>query len=153
MSKVTLIGLDLAKSIFHVHGVDAEGNTVLRKRLRWGQMAAFFARLEPCVVAMEACGGSHYWGWKLADLGHTPRLISPQYVKPFVKTNKNDAAAIATVARQPEMLVVSIKSAEQQAVLSIHRTRAGLVKSWTALCSQIRGLLTEFGLVLPAHYR
>ena len=86
-SKATLIGLDLAKSVFQIHGVDAEGKTVLRKRLSRGQMAAFFAQMEPCIVAMEACSGSHYWGRKLTSLGHTPHLISPQYVKPFVRTN------------------------------------------------------------------
>ena len=152
MSKVTLIGLDLAKSVFQVHGVNTEGKAILKKRLSRGQMLEFFAQLAPCIVAMEACSGSHYWGRKLTSLGHTPRLISPQYVKPFVRTNKNDAAdaaAIATAARQPEMPVVPIKSAEQQAVLSIHRARSGLVKSWTALCNQVRGLLTEFGFVLP----
>jgi transposase len=106
MNKITLIGLDLAKSVFQVHGVDAEGNTVLKKRLTRTQMAEFFAQLEPCPVAMEACGSAHYWARQLAQFGHTPRLIPPQYVKPFVKTNKNDAAdaaAIATAARQPDM--------------------------------------------------
>jgi len=145
MSKVTLIGLDLAKSVFQVHGVNTEGKAILKKRLSRGQMLEFFAQLAPCIVAMEACSGSHYWGRQRTSLGHTPRLISPQYVKPFVRTNKNDAAdaaAIATAARQPEMPIVPIKSAEQQAVLSIHRARSGLVKSWTALCNQVRGLLT-----------
>ena len=152
MNKITLIGLDLAKSVFQVHGVDAEGNTVLKKRLTRTQMAEFFAQLEPCPVAMEACGSAHHWARKLAAFGHTPRLIPPQYVKPFVKTNKNDAAdaaAIATAARQPDMPMVTVKSPEQQAVLSVHRARDGLVKSRTAICNQIRGLLTEFGVVLP----
>ncbi|MGB5558174.1 MAG: IS110 family transposase [Paracoccaceae bacterium] len=152
MNKMTVIGLDLAKSIFQVHGVDAEGNAVLKKRLARSQMAEFFAHLEPCIVAMEACGGAHFWARKLATFGHTPQLISPQYVKPFVKTNKNDAAdaaAIATAVRQPGMPTVAVKSPEQQAILSVHRARDGLVKSRTALCHQIRGLLTEFGVVLP----
>lgn len=152
MSKITLIGLDLAKSVFQVHGVDAAGNTVLKKRLTRSQMAIFFAQVEPCLVAMEACGSAHHWARQLAAFGHTPRLIPPQYVKPFVKTNKTDAAdaaAIATAARQPDMPMVTIKSPEQQAVLAVHRARNGLVKSRTALCNQIRGLLTEFGMVLP----
>ncbi len=152
MNKITLIGLDLAKSVFQVHGVDAEGNAVLRKRLTRAQMAEFFAQLDSCIVAMEACGSAHFWARKLAAFGHTPRLIPPQYVKPFVKTNKNDAAdaeAIAMAARQFGMPTVTVKSPEQQAVLSVHRARDGLVKSRTAICNQIRGLLTEFGLVLP----
>ena len=116
-------------------------------------MAEFFVHLEPCLVAMESCGSAHYWARQLTRFGHTPRLIPPQYVKPFVKTNKHDAAdatAIATAARQPDMPTVAVKSPEQQAVLSpIHRAREGLVKSRTALCNQIRGLLAEFGMVLP----
>lgn len=152
MAKPAIIGLDLAKSIFQVHGVDNEGNAVLKKRLTRAQLAEFFAQQEPCIVAMEACGSAHHWARRLAGLGHSPRLLPPQYVKPFVKTNKNDtadAAAIATAARQPDMLTVMVKSPEQQAVLSIYRARDGLVKSKTATCNQIRGLMAEFGLVLP----
>ncbi len=152
MSAIALIGLDLAKSIFQIHCVDNEGNQVLKKRLTRAQMAEFFAQLEPCVVAMEACGSAHFWARKLVEFGHSPRLIPPQYVKPFVKTNKNDAAdaaAIVIAARQPDMPTVTVKSLEQQAVLSIHRARDGLVKSRTAVCNQIRGLLSEFGVVLP----
>jgi len=152
MSTIALIGLDLAKSIFQLHGEDSQGNAVLKKRLTRTQLAEFFAQLEPCIIAMEACGSAHYWARKLTALGHQPKLIPPQYVKPFVKTNKNDAAdaaAIATAARQADMPMVSVKTMEQQAVLSIHRARDGLVKSKTATCNQIRGLLAEFGLVLP----
>ena len=152
MAKPAIIGLDLAKSIFQVHGVDNEGNAVLKKRLTRAQLAEFFAQQEPCIVAMEACGSAHHWARRLAGLGHSPRLLPPQYVKPFVKTNKNDAAdaaAIATAARQPDMLTVMVKSPEQQAVLSIYRARNGLAKSKTATCNQIRGLMAEFGLVLP----
>jgi transposase len=115
-------------------------------------MAEFFAQMEPCLVAMEACGSAHFWARKLTELGHTPRLIPPQFVKHFVKTNKNDAAdaaAIATAARQPDMPLVAVKSLEQQAVLSVHRARDGFVKNRTAVSNQIRGLLSEFGLVLP----
>ncbi|MCB1822592.1 MAG: IS110 family transposase [Candidatus Competibacteraceae bacterium] len=152
MNKMTVIGLDLAKLVFQIHGVDAEGNTVLKKRLARTQMAEFFVHLEPCLVAMEACSSAHHWARQLMRWGHTPRLIPPQYVKPFVKTNKHDAAdaaAIATAARQPDMPTVVVKAPEQQAILSVHRAREGLVKSRTALCNQIRGLLTEFGVVLP----
>jgi len=105
MSTIALIGLDLAKSIFQLHGEDSQGNAVLKKRLTRAQLAEFFAQLEPCIVAMEACGSAHYWARKLTALGHQPKLIPPQYVKPFVKTNKNDAAdaaAIATAARQAD---------------------------------------------------
>ena len=152
MKEIAVIGLDLAKAVFQVHGVDAEGNTVLKKRLTRPQMASFFVHLEPCLVAMESCGSAHYWARQLTRFGHTPRLIPPQYVKPFVKTNKHDAAdaaVIATAARPPDMLTVAVKSPEQQAILSVHRAREGLVKSRTALCNQIRGLLAEFGVVLP----
>lgn len=152
MKEITVIGLDLAKSVFQVHGVDAEGHTVLKKRLARTQMAEFFVHLEPCLVAMEACSSAHHWARQLMRWGHTPRLIPPQYVKPFVKTNKHDAAdaaAIATAARQPDMPTVAVKAPEQQAILSVHRAREGLVKSRTALCNQIRGLLAEFGMVLP----
>lgn len=157
MNKISMIGLDLAKSVFQVHGVDAAGNTVLKKRLARTQMAQFFVQLEPCLVAMESCSSAHHWARQLMNLGHTPKLIPPQYVKPFVKTNKNDAAdaaAIATAARQPDMPTVAVKAPEQQAILSVHRAREGLVKSRTALCNQIRGLLSEFGVVLPvgAHH-
>ena len=154
MKEITVIGLDLAKSVFQVHGVDAEGHTVLKKRLARTQMAEFFVHLEPCLVAMEACSSAHHWARQLMRWGHTPRLIPPQYVKPFVKTNKHDAAdtaAIATAARQPDMPTVAVKAPEQQAILSVHRAREGLVKSRTALCNQIRGLLAEFGMVLPAY--
>ena len=150
--KVTTIGLDLAKNVFQVHGADAAGTPVLRKQLRRAQMAEFFAQQPPCVVAMEACGGAHHWGRKLRALGHQVRLIAPQYVKPYVKSQKNDAAdaaAICEAATRGHMRFVSVKTVEQQSVLALHTARSGFVKQRTALSNQIRGLLAEFGVVLP----
>jgi transposase len=150
--KVTTIGIDLAKSVFQVHGVDARGHVVVRKQLRRDQVAMFFANLPACLVGMEACGSAHHWARKLQGFGHEVRLISPQFVKPYVKSNKNDAAdaeAICEAVARPNMRFVPIKTVEQQAVLSVHRVRQGFVKARTAQANQIRGLLAEFGLVLP----
>lgn len=150
--KVTTVGLDLAKNVFQVHGVDAAGNAVLRRRLRRAQVLSFFAQLPPCLIGMEACGGAHHWARKLSEQGHTVRLMSPQFVKPFVKSNKNDAAdaeAICEAVQRPNMRFVPIKTVDQQAVLSLHRAREGFVTARVAIGNQIRGLLTEFGLVLP----
>ena len=124
----------------------------MRKQLRREQVMAFFAAVPPCLVGMEACGGAHHWARRLQEYGHTVRLISPQFVKPYVKTNKNDAAdaeAICEAVGRPNMRFVPIKTVEQQTVLSVHRVRQGLVKAHTAQANQIRGLLTEFGLVVP----
>lgn len=150
--KVTTIGLDLAKSVFQVHGADSRGKAVLRKQLRRADMLTFFANLKPCLVAMEACGSAHYWARKLQALGHEVRLIAPQYVKPYVKRNKNDAAdagAICEAATRPEMPTVPVKNESQQEILSIHRARQGFVKARTAQANQIRGLLAEFGIAIP----
>jgi len=150
--KITTIGIDLAKNVFQVHGVDARGKTVLNKPLKRAQMAAFFANLPPCLVGMEACAGAHHWARKLQSFGHTVRLMAPQFVKPYVKSNKNDAAdaqAICEAVARPSMRFVAIKSVEQQAVLALHRVRQGWVKSRTAQANQIRGLLGEYGLILP----
>lgn len=150
--KITTIGMDLAKSVIQVHGVDERGKAVLRKQLKRGKVLEFFANLPPCVVGMEACGSANYWGRKLGALGHTPRLMAPQYVKPYVKTNKNDAAdaeAICEAVGRPNMRYVPIKSEGQQAVLALHRARQGFVKARTAQGNQIRGLLGEYGIVLP----
>jgi len=154
--KLTTVGIDLAKSVFQVHGVDERGNTVLRKQLRRNQVLAFFARQERCRIGMEACAGAHYWARQLTTLGHEVRLIAPQFVKPYVKANKTDAAdaeAICEAVTRPSMRFVPIKSEEQQTVLSLHRARAGLVKARTALANQIRGLLTEYGIVLAVGIR
>lgn len=150
--KVTTIGLDLAKNVFQVHGADAQGHGLLRKQLRRSQMAQFFAHQPPCVVAMEACAGAHYWGRKLQGLGHQVRLIAPQYVKPYVKSQKNDAAdaaAICEAATRGHMRFVALKSVDQQSVLALHTVRSSLVKQRTALSNLIRALLAEFGVVVP----
>src|ERR1035441_1950276 len=149
---ITTVGIDLAKLVFQVHGVDARGKAVLRKQLKRSQVSAFFAQLAPCLIGMEACGGAHFWARKLMEFGHTVKLISPQFVKPYVKTNKNDAAdaeAICEAVGRANMRFVPIKSIEQQAILSVHRVRQGFVKARTAQANQIRGLLGEFGLVIP----
>jgi transposase len=150
--KITTIGIDLAKSVFQVHGVDERGKAVLRKPLKRKDVVSFFANREPCLIGMEACGSAHYWARKLAALGHTVRLMAPQFVKPYVKTNKsdrNDAEAICEAVGRPNMNFVPVKTAEQQAVLALHRGRQGFVKARTAQGNQIRGLLAEFGIVIP----
>ena len=124
--KVTTVGIDLAKNVFQVHGVDEGGKTVLRKQLKRKDVVSFFANLAPCLIGMEACGGAHYWARKLSALGHTVRLVAPQFVKPYVKTNKsdrNDAEAICEAVGRANMRFVPVKTAEQQAVLSVHRAR------------------------------
>jgi transposase len=149
--KVTTIGMDLAKTVFQAHGVDGHGKVALRKQLKRRDVMNFFANLSPCLIGMEACGSAHHWARKLAGLGPTVRLISPQFVKPYVKTNKNDrndAEAICEAVGRPSMRFVAVKSAEQQALLALHRARAGLVKARTAQANQIRGLLAEFGIVI-----
>jgi transposase len=153
---ITTIGLDLAKSVFQVHGTDDRGKTVLTKALRRSQMTEFFAQLPPCLIGMEACGSAHFWARKLTGLGHTVKLMAPQFVKPYVKTNKNDARdaeAICEAVGRPTMRFVAIKTPEQQALLALHRARQGLVRARTAQGNQIRGLLAEFGLVIPKGLR
>ena len=150
--KITTIGIDLAKSLLQVHGVDEHGKVVLRKQLKRKDVLSFFANLEPCLIGMEACGSAHYWARKLAELGHTVRLMAPQFVKPYVKTNKsdrNDAGAICEAVGRPNMRFVPVKTAPMQAVLAVHRARQGFVKARTAQGNQIRGLLAEFGIVIP----
>lgn len=149
---VTIVGIDLAKSIFHLHGVDSLGKVVFRKRLSRSKLIEFMAQLTPCLIGMEACGGSHYWARKFNEMGHDTRLISPQFVKPFVKSNKNDAAdaeAICEAVQRPNMRFVPIKNIEQQDIQSIHRAREQVVCRRTAQANQIRGLLMEYGLVIP----
>jgi transposase len=150
--KITTVGIDLAKNVFQVHGVDERGNAVLRKQLRRAQVSIFFGNLPPCVIGMEACASAHHWGRTLQRYGHTVRLMAPQFVKPYIKTNKNDVAdaeAICEAVSRPNMRFVPIKSIEQQAILSVHRVRHGFVKARTAQGNQIRGLLGEYGLVIP----
>jgi len=159
MSNITTIGLDLAKNVFQVHGTDERGRGVLRKRLPRSRVLAFFANLEVCVVGMEACGSAHYWAREISALGHEVRLMPPQYVKPYVKRGKTDAAdaeAIAEAVCHPNMRFVAIKSAEQQAVLLLHRSRELLVRQRTMLINAFRGHLAEFGIVArqgPHHVR
>jgi transposase len=150
--KLTTIGIDLAKNVLQVHGADENGKAVLQKQLKRAQVLPFFADLTPCRIGMEACGSAHYWARKLHALGHIVQLIPPQYVKPFVKRNKNDAAdaeAICEAMTRPNMLAVPIKNGEQQAILSVHRARQGFVKARTAQANQIRGLLAEYGITIP----
>ncbi len=150
--KITTIGVDLAKNVMQVHGVNERGEPVLKKQLRRHKVTAFFANLGPCRVGMEACGSAHYWARELERLGHEVKLMAPQFVKPYVKSNKHDAAdaeAICEAVGRSNMRFVPIKDTEQQAVLALHRARQGFVKSRTAQANQIRGLLGEYGIILP----
>src|SRR5439155_18979051 len=150
MSEITTIGLDLAKHVFQVHGIDAEGATVLRKRLRRGQVLAFFSRLPRCLVGLEACATAQYWARELGALGHEVRLMPAQYVKAYVKRNKNDAAdaeAICEAVQRPTMRFVPVKTAEQQASQLLHRGREQLVRQRTMLVNALRAHLAEFGIV------
>ena len=151
MTKITTVGLDLAKTVFQVHGADQDGRPVVRKKLRRGQVLGFFAGLPPCLVGLEACASAHYWARELQALGHAVRLIPPQYVKPFVKTNKNDASdaeAICEALTRPTMRFAPLKSAEQQSVLMLHRARELLVRQRTMLINALRGHCGEFGIVV-----
>ena len=150
--KITTAGIDLAKNLQQVYGVDERGNAVLKKQLKRSQVLSFFVNLPPCLIGMEACGSAHHWARKLQKLGHTVKLMAPQFVKPYVKTNKNDVAdaeAICEAVSRPNMRFVPIKNAEQQAVLALHRARQGFVRARTAQANQIRGLLAEYGIVIP----
>jgi transposase len=147
----TTIGLDIAKNVFQVHGVDAKGNVVLRKVLKRRQVLEFFANRAPSLIGMEACAGAHYWARELGNQGHEVRLMSPQFVKPYVKGNKNDAndaEAICEAVGRPNMRFVPVKSAEQQDLLALHRVRSGLMKERTAQANRLRGLLGEYGIVI-----
>lgn len=149
--QIVRIGLDLAKFVFEVHGVDAQDEAVLRKTIRRDTVAQFFAELPPCVVGMEACCGAHYWAKVLTDLGHEVRLISPQFVKPYVKSNKNDrndAEAICEAIGRPSMRFVPPKSAEQLEIQAVHRIRQRMVANRTRLVNQVRGLMAEHGVVV-----
>ena len=150
--KVTTVGLDLAKNVFQVHGTDEHGARVFNRQLRRSQMVEFFTRLSPCTVGMEACASAHHWARTLQGLGHRVKLIPAQYVKAYLRGQKNDmrdAAAIAEATRCPTMSQVALKTEAQQAVFALHRQRALLMKMRTAQANQLRSLLAEFGLILP----
>jgi transposase len=154
--KTTTIGIDLAKNAFQIHGVDERDHPSVKKRLKRAQMAEFFGNLPPCLVGMEARAGAHFWARKLQAMGHTVRLIAAQFVKPYVKTNKNDAAdaeAICEAVSRPGMRFVPIKLIESQSLLALHRARQGFVEERTAQANQIRGFLLEFGIVTPQGIR
>jgi transposase len=150
MKKITTVGLDLAKNVFQVHGIDEAGEVVVRKQLRRAQVLGFFAGLSPCLIGMEACATAHHWARELKAHGHEVRLMPPNYVKAYVKRNKNDAAdaeAICEAVRRPAMRFVPVKTAQQQAILTMHRARALFIRQRTMLVNALRGHLAEFGVV------
>jgi transposase len=152
MAEIVTIGLDIAKSVFQVHGVDAAGQIVVRRQLRRSLVLRFFAGLAPCIVGVEACATSHYWSRQLQALGHSVRLMPPSYVKPYVKRQKNDMAdaeAICEAVMRPTMRFVETKTPEQQSVLMLHRIRLMLVRQRTLLSNTIRAHMAEFGIVAP----
>ena len=150
MNEISTIGLDLAKNVFQVHGIDASGKVILQRQLRRSAVEKFFAKLSPCTVGMEACGSAHHWARVIASHGHEVKLMPPAYVKPYVKRNKNDgrdAEAICEAMSRPTMRFVAVKSVEQQAILSVHTTRALLVKQRTMVANALRAQLSELGIV------
>ena len=150
MNEVTTIGLDLAKNVFQIHGVDASGRIVVRRQLRRSQVLPFFEKQAPCLVGIEACATSHHWAREIAKFGHEVRLMPARYVKPYVKRNKNDAAdaeAICEAVTRPTMRFVEVKTEEQQSVLMLHRTRQLFVRQRTTLINAIRAHMAEFGIV------
>ena len=156
MQTISTIGLDIAKSVFQVHGVDAAGQVVVRRQLKRRQVLAFFAKLPPCLIGIEACASSHYWARELQALGHTVRLMPPAYVKPYVKRQKNDSAdaeAICEAVTRPNMRFVPTKTVEQQSCLVLHRTRHLFIRQQTSVINSIRAHLAEFGIVAPVGRR
>ncbi len=148
---ISIVGLDIAKHVFQVHGVDESHKVVVRRKLRRGEVEAFFAALPPCLVALEACATAHHWARRIRELGHDVRLLPPAYVRPYVKRGKNDAAdaeAICEAVTRPTMRFVPVKTAEQQGVLMLHRTRDLLVRQRTMLVNALRAHLAEFGIVV-----
>lgn len=149
---ITVLGIDLAKNSFQLHGINKKSEVVYRRKLNRQKLYEFMVGLKPCLVGMEACGGAHYWARKFKEFGHTVRLMAPQFVKPFVKSNKSDkldAEAICEAVQRPNMRFVPIKSIEQQDLQSLHRIRSLAIAQRTALINQIRGLLLEYGIVIP----
>src|ERR1700674_22642 len=150
---ITMIGLDTAKSVFQVHGVNEAGKVEIRRKLRRSELIPFFEKQEGCIIAMEACGAAHHWARILSSLGHEVKLVAPEAVRPFVKKGKKndpaDAAALCAAASQPEMIFVPVKNVQQQGILALHSARSLLVKQQTMLANAMRGLATEFGLTVP----
>ena len=152
MQTITTIGLDIAKSVFQVHGIDAEGKVIVRRQLKRRYVLSFFEKLQPCLIGVEACASAHYWSRELKALGHTVRLMPPAYVKPYVKRQKNDASdaeAICEAVRRPTMRFVETKTPEQQSCLMLHRTRHLFIRQQTSVINAIRAHLAEFGIVAP----
>ncbi|MBU2846805.1 IS110 family transposase [Acidithiobacillus ferriphilus] len=152
MKDITTIGIDIAKNVFQLHGVDRHGKTSLRKTVTRAKLLVTLANLPPCLIGIEACGGAHHWARKITQLGHTVRMVAPQFVVPYRKSGKNDAndaEAICEAVARPNMRFVPIKTPEQQAALTLHRVRESIKVDRTALINRIRGLLQEFGIVLP----
>src|SRR6201986_412042 len=156
MQTITTIGLDIAKSVFQFHGVDAGGQVIIRRQLKRRQVLAFFQKLPPCLVGIEACASSHHWSRELQALGHTVRLMPPAYVKPYVKRQKNEttkAEAICEAVTRPNMRFVPTKTVEQQSCLMLHRARHLFIRQQTAVINSIRAYLAEFGIVAPVGRR
>jgi transposase len=152
MQAISTIGLDIAKSVFQVHGIDTEGRVIVRRQLKRRYVLAFFQKLPPCLVGIESCASSHHWSRELQVLGHTVRLMPPAYVKPYVKRQKNDATdaeAICEAVTRPNMRFVATKTPEQQSCLTLHRTRHLFIRQQTAVINAIRAHLAEFGIVAP----
>ena len=152
MQTITTIGLDIAKSAFQVHGIDAEGKVIVRRQLKRRYVLSFFEKLQPCLIGVEACASAHYWSREIKALGHTVRLMPPAYVKPYVKRQKNDASdaeAICEAVRRPTMRFVEAKTPEQQSCLMLHRTRHLFIRQQTSVINAIRAHLAEFGIVAP----
>ncbi len=152
MQAVTTIGLDIVKSVFQVHGIDAEGKVIVRRQLKRRYVLSFFEKLQPCLIGIEACASSHYWSRELKALGHTVQLMPPAYVKPYVKRQKNDvtdAEAISEAVTRPNMRFVTTKTPEQQSCLTLHRTRHLFIRQQTSVINAIRAHLAEFGIVAP----
>lgn len=153
MDKVTTVGIDLAKNVFSIHGVDERGKEVFRKTVTRARLMPFIAQLPPCLIGLEACSGAHEWARRLQALGHAVRIMAPRFVSPYRRSGKNDgndAEAICEAVQRPSMRFVPVKSAEQQAILTVHRVRQGFIEERTATINRIRGLMSEFGVVLPA---
>lgn len=152
MSNVTTVGIDLAKNVFSLHGVDSHGNVLVRRTISRSKLLSFVAQLPPCVIGVEACSGAHEWARQFRQLGHDARLMSARFVRPYRKSGKNDgndAEAICEAVSRPSMRFVPIKTAEQQAILTLHRVRQGFIEERTATINRIRGLIAEFGVALP----